>query len=255
MGKQKYIVGNVYTNKLGYEFQIIEYNNPHDLTIKFKNGIIKHTDVAHITTVTDTISIQRNMGCYHSQPIHNRLAYKYWVWLCNRAIYKNGKLAYHDIQVCQEWYDFSNFEKWFEENYYEIPNCRRMELDKDILIKNNKIYQPNACCFVPQEINSLLVSKNLKTIKHHFDKNTSPTNQELPVGVTWCNDKNKYRASLNLGKGVVKNLGRFNTIQEAFECYKQAKENRIKEVANQYKDDLPLHIYNALINFKIEIDD
>ena len=152
------------------------------------------------------------------------------------------------------WVLFKKKLNFTEKNYYEIPNCR-MELDKDILIKNNKIYQPNACCFVPQEINSLLVSKNLKTVKHHFNKNTSPTNQELPVGVTWCNDKNKYRASLNLGKGVVKNLGRFNTIQEAFECYKQAKENRIKEVANQYKDNLPLHIYNALINFKIEIND
>ena len=197
---------------------------------------------------------KRNTKCYHSQPVHNYLAYKHWKRLCNRAIYKDGRLAYQDVQVCQEWYDFFNFEKWFEENYYEIPNCR-MELDKDILIKNNKVYQPNACCFVPQEINSLLISKNLKTIKHHFDKNTSPANQELPVGVTWCNDKNKYRASLNLGKGVVKNLGRFNTVQEAFECYKQAKENRIKEVANQDKDNLPLYIYNALINFKIEIDD
>ena len=216
MGKRKYIVGNWYINKLGDEVQIIEYNNSHDLKIKFKNGVIKHIkNVSRITTITDVANMR--YYCYHSQPIHNYLAYKCWERLCNRAIYKDGRLAYQDIQVCQEWYDFSNFEKWFEENYYEIPNCR-MELDKDILIKNNRTYQPNACCFIPQEINSLLVSKNLKMVKHHFDKNTSPTNQELPVGVTWCNDKHKYRASLNLGKGVVKNLGRFNTIQEAVNC-------------------------------------
>ena len=253
MGKRKYIVGNIYTNKLGYEFQIMEYNNPHDLKIKFKNGIIKHTDISHITTVTDTIVTQRNMGCYHSQPIHNYLAYKYWSWLCNRAIYKNNKLAYQDVQVCQEWYDFSNFEKWFEENYYEIPNCR-MELDKDILIKKNKVYQPNACCFVPQEINSLLVSKNLETVKHHFAKNTSPTNQKLPVGVTWCNDKKKYRASINY-HGNVKNLGRFNTIEEAFNVYKIAKEQYIKDTANKYKQYIPNKLYEALINYKVEIDD
>ena len=52
--------------------------------------------------------------------------------------------------------------------------------------------------------------------------------------------------------GIYAAIYPFNNVKEPMIW---TKENRIKEVANQYKDDLPLHIYNALINFKIEIDD
>ena len=34
------------------------------------------------------------------------------------------------------------------------------QLDKDILLKGNKIYSPDTCCFVPQEINSIAVDSN-----------------------------------------------------------------------------------------------
>ena len=43
------------------------------------------------------------------------------------------KPAYIGCKVCEEWHNFQNFAKWYEENYYEIEG-ERMYLDKDILV-------------------------------------------------------------------------------------------------------------------------
>lgn len=57
---------------------------------------------------------------------------------------------YIECSVCESWLSFSSFEKWFNEHYVE-----GWELDKDILVKGNKEYSPDKCCFVPHEINVL----------------------------------------------------------------------------------------------------
>ena len=55
---------------------------------------------------------------------------------------RNSRLI---CSVCEEWKHFSNFKKWFDENYIE-----GFDIDKDILIKGNKVYSPEACSFVPR---------------------------------------------------------------------------------------------------------
>ena len=69
--------------------------------------------------------------------------------------------TYKGCVVCDEWHNFQNFAKWYEDNYYEVCD-EKMCLDKDILVKGNKIYSPETCIFVPQTIN-LLFNKNLNT--------------------------------------------------------------------------------------------
>ena len=48
--------------------------------------------------------------------------------------------SYKDCTVCEEWLNFQNFAKWFNDN--NIDGC---QLDKDLLIKGNKIYSPETC--------------------------------------------------------------------------------------------------------------
>lgn len=50
-------------------------------------------------------------------------------------------------------------------------------------------------------------------------------------------------------------LGNFETIDEAFNTYKEAKERNIKERAEKYKNVINNRAYNALIDYKIEITD
>ena len=60
---------------------------------------------------------------------------------CYNKKYQEKKPTYIGCTVCEEWHNFQNFAKWYEENYYEVNN-EEMALDKDILIKGNKIYSP-----------------------------------------------------------------------------------------------------------------
>ena len=56
-------------------------------------------------------------------------------------------------------------------------------------------------------------------------------------------------------KGKQEHLGFFNTEIEAFNAYKQAKENYLKELANKWKSQIDERAYNALMNYEVNIDD
>ena len=60
--------------------------------------------------------------------------------------------------------------------------------------------------------------------------------------------------SVNLDSGR-KYLGAFNTPEEAFYTYKEAKEKHIKELAFKYKDQIDPRVYNALMSWEVYIDD
>ena len=51
------------------------------------------------------------------------------------------------------------------------------------------------------------------------------------------------------------NLGTFRKEEDAFNVYKLEKEKHIKQLAEQYKDQLESRVYNALYNYKVEITD
>ena len=109
-------------------------------------------------------------------------------------------------------------------------------------MKGNKIYSPETCAFVPTEINTLLIS--CKT-----------TRGKYPIGVTLNKGGGKkFIAQITKNKKHF-HLGYYGTPEEAFEAYKEAKEEYIKEVANKWRSQITEEVYNALINYKVEIDD
>ena len=116
------------------------------------------------------------------------------------------------------------------------------ELDKDLLTKGNKVYSETTCVFLPQEINTLLV------------KNTASRGEHL-IGVYWSKTNKAFIAQINKNKGMQEKLGLFKTELEAFNAYKEAKESFIKEQANNWKSQIDIRAYNALMNYQVEIDD
>jgi hypothetical protein len=76
--------------------------------------------------------------------------YRTWKSMLRRCYYKKDNLSYNDCKVCDEWLRFSNFKAWMEGQNYE----EGLHLDKDILVKGNKVYSPCACVFIPNEVNS-----------------------------------------------------------------------------------------------------
>lgn len=63
-----------------------------------------------------------------------------------------------------------------------------------------------------------------------------------------------YRAAFVADQKSIK-LGTFKTPEEAFQKYKEYKEQYIKDTAKRYKDKIPYSVYEAMMNWKIEITD
>jgi len=114
-------------------------------------------------------------------------------------------------------------------------------LDKDILQKGNKLYSKDTCCFVPQEVNSLLIKRD-------------NSRGEYPVGVCFRKATGKFMAQLTVN-GKQKTLGYFTTPEEAFQVYKAAKEAQIKAVADKWKYLLDERVFQALLAYEVNIDD
>lgn len=244
--------GEKYTTNEGYEITIIACRGNRDCDIKFTGGhILTGINYAHMKKGNIKNPYHKSVfgvgyfgtGKYKSksQDKHT-IEYRFWKAMMERGYsksYSDKQSSYKDVTVCDEWHNFQNFAKWFENNY----NPDVMEgfaLDKDILIKGNKIYSPKTCCFVPQEVNNLF-------------KVTKSCRGEYPVGVH-LNNKLKIKALLSK-KGKQEDLGTFKTPEEAFKAYKTAKEEWIKIMADKWRGQITEPCYEAMCNYKVEITD
>ena len=175
----------------------------------------------------------------------NRVAYKHWRSIIHRVhctSYTSEHPTYRDCSIHSSWLLFSNFLSWFEniENGYQ----KELQLDKDILVKGNKEYAPDKCCFVPQEINKLFTKRD----NYRGD---------LPIGVSKNQRSGKpFRTTITM-HGKSKVIGYYNTPEEAFQAYKIAKEQYIKELAEKYFQEgkITKKVYDALMKYEVEITD
>lgn len=159
---------------------------------------------------------------------------------CYNDKFHESHPQYEQCTVCEEWLNFCNFEKWYNENYYRIEDLT-MDLDKDILIKGNKEYCPATCCIVPHCINTLFLTGK---------KNRG----DLPIGIHYDNEHKRYRAAMSY-QGIQIKIGRFSNAEDAFNRYKVYKEDFIQDIAEQYKGKIPDKMYQAMMNWKIEVTD
>lgn len=256
-------IGEINKNNFGTEMKIVEYKNNKNVTVEFQDKY-KCRKICYYDSFKKGLVLNPydrttfgvgyfGEGKYDCKSYND--IYTCWKDMLKRGYSKEFKEkcpTYKDCFVCEEWHNFQNFAKWFEENYYEC-NGETMHLDKDILIKGNKIYSPETCVFIPRKINSLFVKCNKKRGRYpigvtvYYNKN----NNHKCLRVS-CNifDKNKKRTTF-------KYLGYFplNRPFQAFTCYKNFKEKHIKQVADEYKDFIPKKIYKAMCKWIVEIND
>lgn len=231
-------------NNQGYLMTIVKYNNTHDIIVEFNDerktcvnsdyssfikGKVKNPynkTMYGLGYIGDTTTINENGDRKHSYYVWKRMMRR-----CYDNNFHKENPSYKDCYVCDEWLCYANFEKWYNENYYTIKDIV-IALDKDIICKGNKCYCPSKCIFVPQEINNLFETK--KKIK----------NLTLPTGIS-VKDKYYYVHSCSHYVGVYKD------IDSAKIAYKNFKEQHIKDIANKYKDLIPLKLYNTLYNYEV----
>ena len=239
-------------NNQGLNVTIIKSEGSNNITVQFDDGVIKNCTYKNF--LNGSVRNYNNKDVYgvacigegkHRSTENNISTKKYKTWLnmitrCFNEKVKEKYPTYKNVICCEEWLNFQNFGEWFDENFYQV-NDDTMELDKDILIKGNKIYSPNTCIFVPHRINSLFVKRDNSRGKY-------------PIGVCLHDKKELYEAHCGTLDGYV-HLGAFNTPEEAFNSYKTFKEKYIKQVADEYKDKIPKKLYEAMYRYEVEITD
>ena len=128
------------------------------------------------------------------------------------------------------------FKMWWLDNH-----TVGYQLDKDILVKGNKIYSEDTCVFVPYEVNLFLTKTDAKRGLH-------------PIGVNFNKAKGMFKSYIHIHRKQY-HLGFFNDEASAFNAYKKAKENHVKVIAEKYKDDMDARAYKALMNYSVDITD
>jgi hypothetical protein len=156
---------------------------------------------------------------------------------CSKYKLKNS--SYADVTTVSEFRDFQKFCLWGKDQVgFGLQGyC----LDKDILVKGNKIYGPDFCAFVPQEINKLFTRREAMR-------------GEFPIGVSII-DGRYFIARLNIGQSKEKYLGSFASPREAFDAYKVAKEIHIKQVADNWKASIDSKVHLAMYKYEVEFED
>ena len=253
----------------GYVMKIVEYNNAFDIIIEFQDeykyrlhtqygnfqkgkcknpfypsvygygylGVDKNGNVPKTREFKDG----KNVHAWE----HNK-----WQSMLQRCFdnkLKERNPTYKDVTCCNRWLCFANFLEDFEilKQEYNWSEDKKLNLDKDILHKDNKVYSLENCVLVPDWINLLFTKRDA-------------SRGQYPVGVSYHKASKKYQALCSInGKRI--RLGYYSTPQEAFNTYKIAKEQEIKRVANDCvlkgyitKDT---RLYNAMMGYQVKIDD
>jgi|TARA_A100001518_G_C1227286_1_gene80655 hypothetical protein len=240
--KMKDCVGKRFpTNQFG-EVEVVEYKDYKNVLVKFINtGTLSWFRADHIKngrcrdkyapTVFGKGVVGDNVTTVNG--VTTKL-YNLWSGMlerCYSETFHKKYPSYKDCSVTPDWCYLDNFKVWFEENYKE-----GFELDKDLLVYNNKMYSPETCVFVPKTLNNLI--KYNKTLKK----------RNLPTSVV------EYSGKYYSYTSDKQCLGGFSTPEEAFKVYKNWKEDRIKCLAEKYYKDcsIPENLFKALISYEVK---
>lgn len=127
--------------------------------------------------------------------------WKSMVERCYSKKYLDKKSSYNGCSICEEWKYFSNFKSWMETQDWEGNR-----LDKDLLIRGNRVYSPDTCIFVSQQVNSFITE-------------SQATRGDYPIGVSLRKSGGKFSACCRDGTGKLKSLGYYETPEEAHQAW------------------------------------
>ena len=146
----------------------------------------------------------------------------------NRKIHIN-KPYYKDKSVCEEWQNFSNFRIWYEEHI--IP-AAKVDLDKDLLCKDSKEYSPETCSLITHYLNTVFEDRGIK-------QTITETDNGFKVYMMILDKK--------------QDVGIFQTKEEACRAFEEYKKKYIMDLAESCKGKVQDFVYNAMVNWKVEI--
>jgi len=153
---------------------------------------------------------------------------------CYSLAYLNKHPTYRDCKVDTEWLKFSNFREWMI-----TQDWQGKDLDKDLLIKGNKIYSPSLCVFINPSTNLAIAKSGKKDVR-------------LLAGVTYTKSNTKYVAVVHKGTPSKKTyLGTYSTEVEAHNVWRLEKANHFRCLAKRESDK---RVKNALCKMARDLE-
>ena len=245
-------VGKVFKSLNSGDFEILKYSDSKNIEIQFLNtgfetkvqlGSIRNGEVKdpYLPSVYG-VGITGTKYPSKVNGVHTK-EYKLWTHMLQRCYSDSFKKKRPTYEGCGVSDNFKSYEYFYEWCHNQVGFSNKdWQLDKDLLIRGNKIYSESTCIFIPSEINSLLINCTASRGKHL-------------IGVYWSKTANAFVSRVSRNKGGSEHLGYFKTEIEAFRAYKQAKETFVKEQAEKWKGKIDERAYNALMNYTVEITD
>ena len=243
-------VGEVYENKVGLKFVVIEYNGCNDVKVKFVDSsytTFSTTGNIRSGSVKDKMSpsvygvgvVGVNSISTNQKPHQEYVFWNSMLQRCYDLSYQLKRPTYIGCTSSNNFKYYPYFKDWCNKQvgFGNKGWC----LDKDILVKGNKLYSEDTCCFVPREINSLFA----------LSGNTRGLN---PIGVQFNLEEGNYSARVSRD-GKHCHIGTYETKEDAFLWYKEAKELHIKSVAKRWFGKIDQNVFNALMTYEVGILD
>ena len=245
-------VGKVCKSLNSGDFKIVKYNNNRNVEVQFvTTGYRKVAEMKEVRngSVKDPYSPSvcgvGMLGIKYPITINGIITKEYNLWysMLRRCYSDSSKKRQPTYTGCEASENFKSYEYFYEWCNKQIGfGVDGFELDKDLLIKGNKVYSEDSCVFIPKEINILLTKRESMRGEHL-------------IGVYWNKTNKAFVAMVSKNKRKSEWIGSFKTELEAFNAYKKAKEAFIKEQANKFKSQIDQRAYNALMNYAVEITD
>ena len=254
-------IGTKFITTEGYEVEIVDrvkngINSSHDLiTCKFTTVKNRDGNDILITRMASQVlkkivpnpmkrsNKYNGMGLVmkYRNKTESKIRDKWYSILCRL---ENDPHYINKVSICDEWMTFENFYNWvINQIGWEVYS-----LDKDLLQgnKENKVYSPETCVFVPQLINTAINSKE--------------DNSGLPKGIAVLYDKKTIESVVTYsnkdGKSVNLRLGKFKLdskgLLNGFIHSKIAREMKLQKIAEiLYKNELlSRNSYKAITNYR-----
>ena len=227
----------------GESMEIIRYNNSNDIDVLFDSGYIsKNKTISdfekgkiknpYSLTIYGVGYIGEGKYKCRIDTVYQK-SYETWRSMIDRC-YNKRKDGQNDsyygiVEVCKEWHNYQNFAEWYYENYYSVGE-ESMCLDKDTVCRDNKIYSPETCVFLPKKLNVAFI----KISQDEF----------------WINEINSSRTkgfscqiTLN---GKPKYLGIFDTKEELIKHKNTIRREHLLGLVSEYEEKIPAHITEKL---------
>lgn len=157
-------LGQVFINKYGTPYKIIEYNNTTSVVVEFMDEYKHRVHTNYYWAEQGAVKnpfdrTVYGVGFHGIVPSGNHdREYSVWNGMLRRCYATNGDAYKEKAEVWERWHCFAHFledmPKIEEYNLWKNNPNQRIALDKDVKGQGQRLYSLETCCFVTVQENS-----------------------------------------------------------------------------------------------------